>query len=29
LAFIGHSDVKTTLRYIEPTADDVKMSPVR
>ena len=28
-SFIGHSDVKTTLRYIKPTADDVKMSLVR
>ena len=28
-AFIGHSDVKTTLRYIKPTAADVKMSLVR
>jgi integrase len=28
-AFIGHSDVKTTLRYIKPTAHDVKMSLVR
>jgi len=27
--FIGHSDVKTTLRYIKPTATDVKMSLVR
>ena len=28
-SFIGHSDVKTTLRYIKPTAADVKMSLVR
>ena len=28
-SFIGHSDVKTTLRYIKPTADEVKMSLVR
>ena len=28
-SFIGHSDVKTTLRYIKPTADDVKMALVR
>ena len=28
-SFIGHSDVKTTLRYIKPTANDVKMSLVR
>ncbi len=28
-SFIGHSDVKTTLSYIKPTADDVKMSLVR
>ena len=28
-SFIGHSDVKTTLRYIKPTADDVRMSLVR
>lgn len=28
-SFIGHSDVKTTLRYIKPTASDVKMSLVR
>ena len=28
-SFIGHSDVKTTLRYIKPTATDVKMSLVR
>ena len=28
-SFIGHSNVKTTLRYIKPTADDVKMSLVR
>jgi len=28
-SFIGHSDVKTTLHYIKPTADDVKMSLVR
>jgi integrase len=28
-SFIGHSDVKTTLRYIKPTAHDVKMSLVR
>jgi integrase len=28
-SFIGHSDVKTTLRYIKPTAEDVKMALVR
>lgn len=28
-SFIGHSDVKTTLRYIKPTAADVKMALVR
>ena len=28
-SFIGHSDVKTTLRYIKPTAADVKMSLIR
>ena len=28
-SFIGHSDVKTTLHYIKPTADDVKTSLVR
>jgi len=28
-AFIGHSDVKTTLHYIKPTASDVKMSLIR
>ena len=28
-SFIGHCDVKTTLRYIKPTAHDVKMSLVR
>ena len=28
-SFIGHSDVKTTLRYIKPTANDVKMALVR
>ena len=28
-SFIGHSDVKTTLRYIKPTAADVKLSLVR
>ncbi|OYZ24892.1 MAG: hypothetical protein B7Y23_07770 [Sulfurovum sp. 16-42-52] len=28
-SFIGHSDVKTTLRYVKPTAADVKMSLVR
>lgn len=28
-SFIGHSDVKTTLRYIKPTEDDVKMSLTR
>jgi len=28
-SFIGHADVKTTLRYIKPTANDVKMSLVR
>jgi integrase len=28
-SFIGHSDVKTTLHYIKPTANDVKMSLVR
>jgi len=28
-SFIGHSDVKTTLMYIKPTAEDVKMSLVR
>ena len=28
-SFIGHSDVKTTLRYIKPTARDVKMALVR
>ncbi len=28
-SFIGHSDVKTTLRYIKPTVDDVKMALVR
>ncbi len=27
--FVGHSDVKTTLRYITPTEDDVKMSLIR
>jgi len=28
-SFIGHSDVKTTLRYIKPTAEDIKMALVR
>lgn len=28
-SFIGHSDVKTTLHYIKPTSNDVKMSLVR
>lgn len=28
-SFIGHANVKTTLRYIKPTANDVKMSLVR
>jgi hypothetical protein len=28
-SFIGHPDVKTTLKYIKPTADGVKMSLVR
>lgn len=27
--FIGHSDVKTTLRYIKPTDDDVRGAMVR
>jgi len=28
-SFINHSDVKTTLRYIKPTENDVKMSLIR
>lgn len=28
-SFIGHSDVKTTLRYVKPTSNDVKASLVR
>ena len=28
-SFIGHSDVKTTLHYIKPTVNDVKMALVR
>jgi integrase/recombinase XerD len=28
-SFIGHSDVKTTLHYIKPTANDVRMSLIR
>ena len=27
--FIGHSDVKTTMRYIKPTDDDVRGAMVR
>ena len=27
--FIGHSDVKTTMRYINPTDDDLKNAIVR
>ena len=27
--FIGHSDVKTTMRYINPTDDDLKNSMIR
>jgi len=27
--FIGHSDVKTTMRYIHPTDDDLKNAMVR
>ena len=27
--FIGHSDVKTTMRYIRPTDDDVQMAMIR
>ncbi len=28
-SFIGHSDVKTTLRYVKPTEKDVKASLIR
>jgi len=27
--FIGHSDVKTTMRYINPTDDDLQNAMVR
>ncbi len=27
--FIGHSDVKTTMRYIQPTDEDVRGAMVR
>jgi site-specific recombinase XerD len=27
--FIGHSDVKTTMRYMKPTDDDVRGAMVR
>ena len=27
--FIGHSDIKTTMRYIKPTDDDVRGAMVR
>ena len=28
-SFIGHSDIKTTMRYIRPTANDMKISLIR
>lgn len=28
-SFVGHKDVKTTLRYVTPTEKDVKMSLIR
>ena len=28
-SFIGHSDIKTTMRYMRPTANDVKRSLIR
>lgn len=27
--FIGHSDVKTTLRYVQPTDEDIMMNLIR
>ena len=27
--FVGHSDIKTTMRYITPTDEDIMMNLVR